>query len=266
MRKLLLGTANNITENINKVKLWYNSFKKVCDGDVMLVVPGLTEEDKNLLGDIPHTKVKPPNETTVNNDRLIHQEQYLQLHLNEYDVVLVTDVFDVVFLKNPFINFELDRYDLYFAAEGVLHREEPWNNDVLIKSFPEEVSYLQDKEIICSGVIAGKPLYVANLLGLMWMKCVLSDGHDIRDQAALNILHYKKENPFFSRERTKLYNINDNWCLHCAIGGPTQFFEEWGFKSILTERYKVPEYKDYAIVHQFNRIPTWEKELQKYGS
>lgn len=266
MRKLLLGTANNIPENISKVKLWHNSFKKVCDGDVMLIVPGLTNEDKELLGDIPHTRVKPPEGTTVNNDRLVNQEHYLKLHLNDYDVVLVTDVFDVVFLKNPFINFELDRYDLYYAGEGVVHREEPWNNDVLIKSFPEEVSYLQDKEIICSGVIAGKPLYVANLLGLMWMKCVLSDGHDIRDQAALNILHYKKENPFFSRERTKLYNINDNWCLHCAIGGPTQFFEEWGFKSILTKRYKVPEYKDYAIVHQFNRIPTWEKELQKYGS
>ena len=27
----------------------------------------------------------------------------------------------------------------------------------------------------------------------------------------------------FSRERIKLYNINDNWCLHCAVGGPTQF-------------------------------------------
>ena len=49
MRKLLLGTANNITENINKVKLWHDSFKKVCDGDVMLIVPGLTDEDIKLL-------------------------------------------------------------------------------------------------------------------------------------------------------------------------------------------------------------------------
>ena len=29
MRKLLLGTANNIPENRNKVKLWYNSFKSM---------------------------------------------------------------------------------------------------------------------------------------------------------------------------------------------------------------------------------------------
>ena len=90
MRKLLLGTANNIPENISKVKLWHNSFKKVCDGDVMLIVPGLTNEDKELLGDIPHTRVKPPEGTTVNNDRLVNQEHYLKLHLNDYDVVLVT--------------------------------------------------------------------------------------------------------------------------------------------------------------------------------
>ena len=154
----------------------------------------------------------------------------------------------------------------YLAYRRLVKPLNSLSNDVLVKSFPEDVSFLQDKEIICSGVIAGKPLYVANLLGLMWMKCVLSEGHDIRDQAALNILHYEKENPCFPRERTKLYSINDNWCLHCAVGGPTQFFDIWGFKNILIKRYKVPEYKDYAIVHQFNRISTWEKQLQKYGS
>ena len=113
MRKLLLGTANNITENINKVKLWHNSFKKVCDGDVMLIVPGLTDEDIKLLGNIPHTGVKPPEGETVNNDRLIHQEQYLKLHLNNYDVVLVTDVFDVAFLKDPFTKMDFNNYNIF---------------------------------------------------------------------------------------------------------------------------------------------------------
>ena len=265
MRKLLLGTANNIPQHIDKVKLWHNSFKKACDGDVMLIVPGLTDEDKELLGDIPHTSAEQKDGVTVNNDRLIHQEQFLRLHLNDYDVVLVTDVFDVVFLRDPFDSFELDRYKLFYAGEGVLHREEPWNNDVLMKSFPKEASHLQDKEILCSGVMAGSPLNIANLLGLMWMKCILTEGHDIRDQAALNILHYE-ERPFIPREEIKVFNLMDNWCLHCVVGGPTQFFESWGFKQTLTKRYKVPKYEDYAIVHQFNRIPEWETKLQEYGS
>ena len=55
----------------------------------------------------------------------------------------------------------------------------------------------------------------------MWLS-----NNNIRDQAALNILYYEKENSFFSRERIKLYNINDNWCLHCAVGGQHNF-DEW---------------------------------------
>ena len=108
------------------------------------------------------------------------------------------------------------------------------------------------------------PLHVTNLLGLMWMKCILTKGHDIRDQAALNIIHYEAS-PYFPRERTKLLNINDNWCLHCAVGGPTQFFESWGFKNTLAKRYKIPKYEDYCIVHQFNRIPAWNEQIQEYG-
>jgi hypothetical protein len=260
MRKLLLGTANNITENINKVKLWHNSFKKVCDGDVMLIVPGLTDEDIKLLGNIPHTGVKPPEGETVNNDRLIHQEQYLKLHLNNYDVVLVTDVFDVAFLKDPFTKMDFNNYNIFVGGEGVLHREEPWNSDVMNKCFPNYFSLTKNQEVFCSGVIGGNPRALVNWFREMDKICLDSlKGHDIEDQAAMNIVIYN-----YKDTKLKTFKITDRWCLHMAIGGPTDLFEAWGFKSILKNRFGItPNWKDYDIVHQFNRIPEIHKQIKE---
>ena len=58
----------------------------------------------------------------------------------------------------------------------------------------------------------------------------------------------------------------------CAVGGPTQFFESWGFKDSLINRYggvaKLYNQEifthtniKYDIVHQFNRIPEWHQIL-----
>ena len=260
MRKLLLGTASNIPENINKVKLWHNSFKKVCDGDVMLIVPGLTDQDKELLGNIPHTRVKAPKGVTVNNDRLVNQEQYLKLHLNDYDVVLVTDVFDVAFLKNPFTKMDFNKYNIFIGGEGVLHREEPWNSDVMNKCFPNYFSLTKDQEVFCSGVIGGKPLALANWFREMDKICLHSlKGHDIEDQAAMNILVYN-----YNDTKLKTFKITDNWCLHMATGGPTDLFEAWGFKHILKNKFGItPNWKDYDIVHQFNRTPEIHKQIKE---
>ena len=90
-------------------------------------------------------------------------------------------------------------------------------------------------------------------------------GHDIRDQAALNILLYE------DTDRIKVLSPKDGWVLHCAVGGPTQFYEAWGFKSKMKERFGEArneggvivngDWKILDIVHQFNRIEEWNKEL-----
>jgi hypothetical protein len=63
--------------------------------------------------------------------------------------------------------------------------------------------------------------------------------------------------------------------MHCQSSGPTQFFESWGLKRNLSSRYGIPKLvgdkiyteddKLYDIVHQFNRVPEWNKILtEKY--
>jgi hypothetical protein len=45
MKKALLGVANNLRSNLQKVTLWSNSFKEVSDGEVILLLANGTEDD-----------------------------------------------------------------------------------------------------------------------------------------------------------------------------------------------------------------------------
>ena len=59
--------------------------------------------------------------------------------------------------------------------------------------------------------------------------------------------------------------------MHCSTSGPTQFFESWGLRRTIENRYNVPKMVDgkiytndnklYDIVHQFNRVPEWKDIL-----
>jgi len=97
MKKALLGSVNNVSKHIDKIKVWANSFKKFSDGEVLLCVTNGTEQEHKLLEDMGIT-VSPyvyEGIETINNVRL-HQ-QIDTLKKQDWDYVLVTDVFDVVF-------------------------------------------------------------------------------------------------------------------------------------------------------------------------
>jgi len=71
----------------------------------------------------------------------------------------------------------------------------------------------------------------------------------------------------------KVFNLTESWAVHCAVAGPTQFFESFGFKNAINNRYGIPKLVDgkicpkngepYDIVHKFNRIPEWNQILTK---
>ena len=262
MRKLLTGACNNIIQHIEKIELWKKSFQTTTNGDVILVAFNATPEELNLLKsrNIKYHSVSNDSTETVNNSRIFPMANFIRTIENEYDIVLYTDVFDVVFLKDPFSQMDLYNYSLFVAGEGVTHGEEPWNMDVMTKCFPNQPKSLANKEVFCSGVIAGKPTALSNFLDSIWLQLLKSTkGHDIADQAAMNV-----ELEYGGWTRLKRFYLYDKWCIHLATGGPTQFFEAWGFKQAIQNRYGlIPNWKDYAIVHQFNRIPEIENEIKK---
>ncbi len=262
MKKLLTGVCNNAEQHIDKILLWKKSFESVVDnGEVVLIAYNPNVNDIIALenNNIKYHSVSEQGSETVNNLRLLHAANFLRDNENNYSKVLYTDVFDVAFLKDPFQKMDFDTYDLFIGGEGMVHSEEPWNTDVMFKCFPDYLELTKKQEIFCSGVIGGTPDQLAAWLTEMNRICLHSKkGHDIEDQAAMNILvHHYKNN------KLKKFKITESWCLHMAIGGPTPLFESWGFKRTLLDRFGItPNWEDYDIVHQFNRIPEIHNKIK----
>jgi hypothetical protein len=269
MKNVLIGLANNIKSHSNKIKVWVNSFKKHSNGDVVLLCANSTEEDIDFcksLGIIP-ISVHVEDTWYINNKRLKHTLDFIEN--SQYNLYLITDVFDVLFQNDPFTKMD-DSYDVFVGSEGLHINEEPWNGDVISKVFPNDLEVCKNHEIICSGVIGGKKESLIKLYTKLDEMCEnSSNNHNIKDQAALIVMIAKNE-----VDRLKIFSFDEGWTVHCAIGGPTQFFESWGFKNTLIKRYGgIPYLQDnkiynhngnvYDIVHQFNRITEWNEILTK---
>lgn len=272
MKKALIGISNKIKEHKNKIKIWKESFQKFSDGEVILIAANTDEEDIRICEEelkIKYHKVDVGDPWYINNKRLYHISEYIKT--TDIDLFLATDVFDVLFQGDPFLKFDLENYDLFVSNEGIMLREEPWNTDVINKCFPGQISLCINKEITCSGVIGGKRNELSYLFDRMFkMTEEAENGHNVRDQAALILMMAKNE-----IQRLKVFSVNDAWAMHCQSSGPTQFFESWGLKRNLSSRYGIPKLvgdkiyteddKLYDIVHQFNRVPEWNKILtEKY--
>jgi hypothetical protein len=266
MKKALLGLSNNVGLNIDKIKVWSKSFKKYSDGDVILLCANSNQEEIQFCidnGIIP-IPVNIDDTWRINHKRLERTFEFLEN--SDIELFLITDVFDVVFQSNPFDKLDLN-YDIFVGAEGVLVSEEPWNSDWINKLFPNDYYECINQEVICSGVIGGKRLPLINLYKRMFELCENSTNlTNIQDQAALIVMVKNKE-----INNLKIFNLTDGWVVHCAIAGPTQFFESFGFKGNIENRYGIPQLitdrictkngDPYDMVHQFNRIPEWNEIL-----
>lgn len=266
MKKALIGLSNNILLNLDKIKVWSQSFKRHSDGQVILLCANSNQDEINACSELGIVSIPVTIDDTwhINHKRL--ERTYEFLKESDIDLFLITDVFDVVFQGDPFSKWDLTN-DIFVGGEGVIVGDEPWNADNIIKIFPNEIQKCYPQEVICSGVIGGKRKPLIKLYERMFELCENGDDrHNIKDQAALIVMVVNNE-----IENLKVFNLDDSWVVHCAVAGPTQFFDAWGFRGKL--KYGIPYLENefiysnngtkYDIVHQFNRIPLWNEILTK---
>lgn len=267
MKKMLLGLCDKAARNREKIRLWAESFRRHSEAEVVLLNANAKREDVwacETLG-IRHVEVEIQDPRLINHKRLEHLSGFMKA--SDADVFLVTDVFDVAFQGDPFAKLDFGSHDVFVSGEGVGVDEEPWNSDNIGKLFPGE---RVDSEVLCSGVIAGKRDSMVRLYERMFELCESApDRHEIRDQAALIVMASKGE-----VGNLKILNLDDGWAMHCAVAGPTPFFEGWGFKDKI--RYGIPRMeggsvvtadgRPYDIVHQFNRVPRWHDAILNANS
>jgi len=267
MKRALLGVANNLRDNLQKVTLWSKSFQNVSDGEVILLLANGTEDDIKVCQELGITShlVTIEDEWFFNHKRLEHTLNFLKS--TDIELFMITDVFDVAFQGDPFELMDLENYNVFAGGEGVDVNQEPWNMDNIGKIFPQYREDCVGKEIVNSGVIGGKRDSLISVYQRMFDLCEEgSDDHNIKDQAAFIVMISRGE-----IDRFKMFTLDEGWAQHSAVSGPTEFFEKWGFKNNL--KYGTPIMVNdtvctsngtpFRIAHQFNRVPKWHEIINR---
>ena len=196
-KNLILGAIKNY--NWNKIKPFFKSFKyanfKNCD--IVLFANGLNQNttiEIKSYGVIIHEIPEKFKNMIINNYRYKLYSDFLSDKLNQYNMILCTDIRDVIFQNDIFKYFERYNNFLCIALEdGLL--SSGYNKKWLIEIFGNSLfNILKDKQIICSGTILGSSKIIYNLCNIIWReinsKNVPSPFNSIMDQSILNYIIY----------------------------------------------------------------------------
>lgn len=274
-QNLVLGVFGRYS--LDNIRNWCDSVSKLRDvADLVLIQ--VDNRDRQEIAEFCAARgvrvVHKPREGKIHHARYHVAWEFLCEESRSWDLVLWSDVNDVVFQKDPFpvIRDMLDTHkkDILVCSEGLHVFQEPWNQDNIHKCFPHLIQKVINKEVLCSGVMAGRFDYLKSLLFLIYNFSNNITAHDIIDQAALITL-LQTDNPLI-RDHTYITTSSEDFVVHCAVSGPTEFFTSWGYCNSL--KYDLPELENdtivnkrtrvpYALVHQYNRIPEWKEALTR---
>lgn len=168
----------------------------------------------------------------VHNVRFFHIWQYL--NDNEYDKVLITDVRDVYFNRNPFDYIPHNM--LIASSEMIKYKNEDWNKRHLFTNLGGiGIETLLDKEVYNVGVFGGAAHYVKNISKDIYL---MSVGKPlVADQTSFNYLiqtSYKDD--------TMFTDLNDRFGIHLHV--IANGFVDFDLNKI----------NEYTIVHQYDRL------------
>ena len=191
------------------------------------------------------------------------RDMYALLYQYETDVIIWTDVKDVVFQKDP--RNWLDKNmkgEILALSESVVMKDEPWACVNSGTTFPMEWEFgMKDQISYCAGTIVGKKEAIRDLFIdiYRWSKTT-ANPEQLSDQAAYNVLihlnQYKNIVQFVNQEEglaTQLgvvFMRGDNQ----KITEPKPIYKEGKFYNQKGE--------EFYIVHQYDRNEIIKKEIK----
>ena len=263
-KELILGAA--IGYSFKDVELFVRSLKQTgYQGDACLFVSNMNKADRDTLNhlgvqtvpcrlefpyiiDIAASDIKHFDSDFSNlkvlTFRMIIFYLYLMQCKKRYSHVLITDVFDVVFQKDPF-DFKRDNASIYFFCEDKRQtlRSCRINSAWILKLFGEEVlSEIGDNPIVCAGITIGTHSAIIDYLRNMvkYFERLKSISLPCEDQAIHNYLIHKGK-----IRDLMLFNNEDGPVLHLHhLSKEDISFNDEG--DVVNEKGKVVN-----IVHQY---------------
>lgn len=242
MNNLVMGTALNY--DVQHVKPFVMSLRKHYDGEVIFLVNNTSKEFDDFLQQYDIKKFTI-DRTTNNQDEICSMRHNYYRQVVEYyshDYILLTDVRDVVFQKNPF-SHEITT-DLEFFREPNQYKNcechRHWFCDLNIHGCDFYKS-IADETIICAGTTIGTKKGMIEYL------------HKMIDELA-------KMNRIITDQPTHAYLILDKSFTNCKLydtfKGPVATLSKSDNLRFDSDNHLLNEDGSVvAIVHQWDRTP-----------
>jgi len=276
MKDLVIGCSTNYTWDT--LKYWVNSIKKSgFDGHVVLilmncdsrtvtkiceagvdVVAFKSDENKNL--------VYQNSQIPVHVERFVHIYEFLD-KFKDYRYVITTDVKDVIFQKNPshWLEQNIGHNNCVFSSESIHYKNEPWGNQNLLETYgPYIYEKFKDKEIFNVGVLAGT-LEAIKSLSINIFQAAINRPIPICDQSTFNFLI--SQEPYLSKN---LYTRSeDGWACQLGTTGDPSKLNSFlpnlleSIPKLENNKIVTSTGKEFTIVHQYDRVPSWRKILEE---
>jgi hypothetical protein len=195
------------------------------------------------------------------------RDAYKLLQSYEDEIIIWTDVKDVIFQKDPTQWLEKNmKGEILAFSECVTFKDDDWAVVNAGTSFPMEWEWLQNKVSYCAGTIVGKGYALKDLfIEIYRWSLTTSNPGQLSDQAAFNVLinlnHFKENIQFVKQEEgfvtqlgtvlIKKEHFGDKLLEPTPIYWEDKFFNQNG--------------DEFTIVHQYDRHPQIKELIyQKY--
>jgi hypothetical protein len=281
MKDVVIGCITNYT--FENIKLFVNSIDRsgFNGHKVMIVynVPFSTVDELKKRGwDVVGFGKDETNQRYIYRDNFIvtvdrHLHYYLVLNQLAQETpgglryVMALDPKDVVFQYNPseWLEKNLGDYKINAGRESVKYKDEVWGRGNMIESFGEVV-YDRCKENITvnAGTISGDWKTMSELFLNVYLMCQGSPSAT-PDQAAVNVA--LSFSPY--KELTKFTNSEEGWAAQCGTTVDQRMVSQYGDNllepspimdgDIVKTSTGIP----FAMVHQYDRIPEWNRIITK---
>lgn len=262
MKNLLIGNLTKYTPD--KIHNWVQSAKKYFQGEILILGYDLPKETIDYLNE---NEVKvvltQPLGFHIVVQRFLDIYTFLKTN-QDYDKIIVTDVKDVYFQRDPmpFITSTLiGRKKIIAGSEGLLYKNEDWGNDNLNKCYPHLYELNKNNKIYNAGTFAGENKYLRDFCFQVFHFSLVGTQYDPQpDQAAFNILLNLK--PW--KDITAFTSMNLPWCAQLGTTHDPKVKDKYDkflldYPPVIKDNQVYTEFGDmYCLVHQYDRLPDFK--------
>lgn len=168
----------------------------------------------------------------IHNIRFYHIWNYLEN--SSYNKILITDVKDVYFNRNPFD--QISNEGITASSEEITYESEDWNKTHLHYNLGLiGMSKLLNKNVYNVGVFGGSHELIKQMCADIYLMSI--GKHKVADQTSFNYLIQTKY-----QKSTTFTGLKDNFAVHLHV-----------INAGLVE-FNLSSMSDYSIIHQYDRL------------